>query len=654
MTAAVGAAGTPPLVLSTAEVYHIATLKDGVHMRKVILPAIAVVALSVLAGAACSSPPPEAGVEGDSAVLAGHPAALSGDSSSNSNGGDLAYSWQVTKSPEGSMAQIESPGSSNTNLTPDVPGVYEISLTVSEGGRDSSPSAFTVEAMPWFTEVTAAAGVPGGGEQNFKNGFGPGASWADYNGDGLPDLYAASAGNNMLYRSNGDGTFTDVAAEAGVLAPCNAYGVAWADYDNDGDQDLYVVCHSEDQGVTIHHEASEPNYLFRNNGDGSFTDVAAEAGVDNVAHGSGATWVDYDSDGLLDLYVANFGIYGDGEEGMGDRNVLYRNNGDGTFADVTDQAGVAGQHGPVRYRWAGGQLVKSGMTFESIWFDYDNDGDQDFIECNDQGVSPLYRNEGDGTFADVTEAAGMFVLGSCMGIDAADYDKDGHQDVYFTNYNENYLWQNNGDGTFTERGREAGVDDFNVGWATGFVDYDNDGYLDIYVTNGLVGVSKEDGGGGGKPRLEPNVLYHNNRDGTFSDVSVPSGFGNPGVGRGTAVADFDGDGWVDFYVVNADGDNALYRNELTGRNNWVMVTLEGGPGNRDGIGARVTFHTDEWTQIAEVRGGSGYLGGNARDIICGLGSMSEVREIEVAWPSGKVTRLQNVEANTALTIREAG
>ncbi len=621
-------------------------------MPRITLPAIAVVTLILAAIAACSNPPPEASVQGDSAVLAGHEAVLSGDSSSNPNGGELSYEWQIAATPEGSAAQLSSPDLSVINLTPDVPGRYEISLTVSDGDRKSKPQAFVVEAMPWFTQITEMAGVPGGAPQDFRNGYGPGAAWIDYDADGHLDLYAASAGDNFLYRSNGDGTFTDVAAEAGVTAPCNSYGVAWADYDNDGDQDLYVVCHGEDQGVDIYHKSTEPNYLFRNEGDGTFADVTTEAGVGSVGHGTGATWVDYDADGHLDLYVANFGVYGEFGEGMGEHNVLYRNNGDGTFADVTDEAGVLGSEGPVVYMWNGGDLVRSGMTFESLWFDFDNDGDQDFIECNDQGVSPLYRNDGDGTFTDVTEAADMIVLGSCMGIDAADYDKDGDLDVYWTNFYENYLWRNNGDGSFTEVAVEAGVDEANVGWATGFVDFDNDGWMDIYVTNGLVGVGVEDGGASGQSILEPNFLYRNNRDGTFEDVSRLAGFDDQGVGRGTAVGDFDGDGWVDFYLVNADGDNVLYRNELTGRNNWVMVTLEGEQGNLDGIGARVTFHTDEWTQIAEVRGGSGYLGGHGKDIICGLGGMTTVDEIEVVWPSGKVTRLTDVEANTALTIRE--
>ena len=465
-------------------------------MQKIVLPAAVAIVIIAVALAGCSSPEPEANVQGDSTALAGHAIALSGDASSHPDGNPLTYSWQIARAPEGSMAQLVSLDLPSTHLTPDIPGEYEVSLTVSDGRRDSPAKAFVVQAMPWFTEITESAGVPGGGTQNFRNGFGPGASWSDYDGDGDPDLYAASDGPNMLYRSNGDGTFTDVTAEAGVTAPCNSYGVAWADFDNDGDQDLYVVCHSEDQGVSIEHKASEPNLLYLNNGDGTFTDVAPLAGVDHVAHGSGATWVDYDADGLLDLYVANFGIYGEEGEGMGDGNVLYRNNGDGTFTDVSEQAGVRGQHGPVRYRWAGGKLIKTGMTFESIWFDYDNDGDQDFIECNDQGVSPLYRNEANGTFTDVTEARGHVRAWDAAW---ASTRATTTRTATWTSTGATTTRTSCGTTTATAPSRRSpqmlGVADFmNVGWATGFVDYDNDGYLDIYVTNGLVGVPVEEGG----------------------------------------------------------------------------------------------------------------------------------------------------------------
>jgi hypothetical protein len=597
---------------------------------------------------------PIAQVDGDTAALIGDVISLDGSASVDPDGDPLLFSWEMTRTPKGSQATLTGLDLSDARFTPDLPGEYEVRLVVSDGELDSSPDALVIEAMPWFIEVTDEAGVPGGGIQSFVSGAGPGAAWGDYDNDGDLDLYVATDGPNMLYRSNGDGTFTDVASQAGVNGPCNSYGVAWGDYDNDGDMDLYVVCHSEDQGASVEHQAYEPNILYRNDGDGTFTNVAREAGVDHIAHGAGATWVDYDSDGLLDLYVANFGIYGDFGEGWGDGNVLYRNMGDGTFLDVTAQAGVRGHVGRVKYVWAGGDLMRSGMTFESLWFDYDNDGDPDFIECNDQGVSPLYRNNGDGTFSDVTEAAGLVILGSCMGIDAGDYDRDGDLDVYWTNYHENFLWRNNGDGSFTEVAEQAGVADFMVGWATGFVDFDNDGFLDIYVTNGLIGVSVEDGGTGGKSRLEPNVLYRNNGDGTFSDVTAMAGFGDPGVGRGTAVGDYNNDGALDFYVVNADGTNILYRNEIGTRNNWLKLSFEGSESNRDGVGVRVQIYTDEWSQIAEVSGGSGYLGGNGKELVCGLGQLTEVSRIEVIWPGGAVQSFRNVAVNQTIVVREPG
>ena len=533
-------------------------------MQKIVLPVAVAMAIIAIALAGCSSPEPEANVQGDSTALAGHAIALSGDASSHPDGKPLTYSWQIARAPEGSMAQLVSLDLSSTRLTPDMPGEYEVSLTVSDGKRDSPAKAFVLQAMPWFTEVTESAGVPGGGAQNFRNGFGPGASWSDYDGDGDPDLYAASDGPNMLYRSNGDGTFTDVTAEAGVTAPCNSYGVAWADFDNDGDQDLYVVCHSEDQGVSIEHKASEPNLLYLNNGDGTFTDVAPLAGVDHVAHGSGATWVDYDADGLLDLYVANFGIYGEDGEGMGDGNVLYRNNGDGTFTDVS-RAG--GRSRPAR---PGALPVGRRPARQER-----HDVRVDLVRLRQRRRPGLRRVQRPGSQPALPQRGKRRVHGRHRGrghVRAGELHGHRRGRLRQGRPLRRLLEQLQRELPVAQQRRRhlhgdwpetPGVADFmNVGWATGFVDYDNDGYLDIYVTNGLVGVPKEEGGGGGKARLEPNILYRNNRDGTFTDVSVAAGFGNPGVGRGTAVADFDGDGSVDFYVVNADGDNALYRNEL--------------------------------------------------------------------------------------------
>jgi predicted nucleotidyltransferase len=237
--------------------------------------------------------------------------------------------------------------------------------------------------------VTAEAGVGGGGAQDYTDGTGPGAAWGDFDDDGDIDLYVTADGPNMLYRNDGDGTFTEISASAGVGAPCNSYGAAWGDYDGDADLDLYVVCHSEDHPADLDHQADEPNLLYRNNGDGTFTDVGPEAGVDNIAHGAGASWVDFDTDGRLDLYVANWGTgdwtVGKAGRGLGERNVLYRNNGDGTFADVTDAAGVGGKVDLWDFDFSLGRGVAAG--------DYDNDGDIDLYVVKADAPNVLYRND---------------------------------------------------------------------------------------------------------------------------------------------------------------------------------------------------------------------------------------------------------------------
>jgi len=297
-------------------------------------------------------------------------------------------------------------------------------------------------------------------------------------------------------------------------------------------------------------------------------------------------------------------------------------------------------------------LTRTGMTFSSLWFDYDNDGDQDVVECNDQGVSPLYRNDLNDSFVDVTEEAGLFVLGDCMGIDAGDYNKDGWLDIYWTNYHENYLWQNNRDGTFTEVGQTAGVADINIGWGTGFLDFDNDGYLDIYVTNGIIGLSIEDGNTEGKPSAEANILYRNKGDGTFEDVTQVAGIGDAGVGRGTAVGDYNNDGAIDLYVVNSDKHNLLYRNNIGASNNWIKIKLVGSDSNSFGIGARVTVKTETSDQLYEITNASGYLGGNGIELLCGVGQDVKVDEINIDWPSGLQQTLKNIKVNQMVIVKE--
>jgi hypothetical protein len=242
-----------------------------------------------------------------------------------------------------------------------------------------------------------------------------------------------------------------------------------------------------------------------------------------------------------------------------------------------------------------------------------------------------------------------------MGVDSGDYDRNGYLDIYWTNFRENYLWKADGQGLFMESAKDAGVADDLVGWATEFVDFDNDGWLDIYVVNGVIGLPVEVTGpdfGHGKSVVEPNALFRNNGDGTFSDVTALAGFDHSGTGRGSAVADYDNDGDLDIYLVNADGPNVMYRNEIGNRSNWVKLRFTGEASNARGVGVRVRLDTGEWSQIAEVKSGSGYLSANDPELIFGLGDLELATTIVVQWPSGAVQTLRDVTANQTLNVQE--
>jgi hypothetical protein len=249
--------------------------------------------------------------------------------------------------------------------------------------------------------------------------------------------------------------------------------------------------------------------------------------------------------------------------------------------------------------------------------------------------------------------AGLGLRGECMGVDSADIDGDGFFDIYWTNYNENFLWKSNGGRTFREVGKRAGVADPFVGWGTGFVDFDNDGLLDIYGVNGLIGPSKEMMSDPyGQPLAEPNFLYRGNGDGTYTDVTDLAGFGDAGVARGVAIGDYDNDGDLDLFVVNADGTDILYRNEIGNRNNWLKLRFEGSQSNRGGVGVKLHVITKEWRQTLEIKSGAGYLSGNGPECLVGLGDLSEAPGLVVLWPSGVVQTLRDVPVNQTITIRE--
>ena len=340
----------------------------------------------------------------------------------------------------------------------------------------------------------------------------------DVDGDGKPDLTVANnTSNTVSVLRNLDPLFLEVGASAGVDDAGTGEGAAWGDYDGDGDQDLYVVNYGS------------ANKLYRNNGNGTFTEVGVSAGVADTGNGNGAAWGDYDNDGDLDLYLTNNGT-----------NRLYRNNGNGTFTEVGAAAGVA----------------NVGYGIGTAWGDYDNDGDLDLYVVNYGSANLLYRNNGNGTFTEVGVAASVNNAGTGYAAAWGDYDNDGDLDLYLANNGTaNRLYRNNGNGTFTEVGAAAGVADAGSGFGVAWGDYDNDGRLDLYLTN----------------FGQPNRLYRNNGNGTFTEVGAAAGVDDGGNGVGTAWGDYDGDGDLDLYMVN-QGTNRLYRNNGNS-NRWLHVKL---------------------------------------------------------------------------------
>ena len=535
-----------------------------------------------------------------------------------------------------------------------------------------------------FVDVTAEAGVTfrhihgGSGEKYFIETMGTGAVFFDYDNDGDVDLYMVNGAllpgcelevtpTNVLYRNEGDGTFTDVTQSAGAGDTGYGMGCAAADYDNDGDLDLYVTNFG-------------PNVLYRNNGEGTFTDVTERAGVGYPSWSAGCAFLDYDSDGDLDLYVANYVAFhldmstegftpymaGHASDWTPDEktypdpvnfedlpDVLYRNNGDGTFTDVTKEAGVFNPHGK-------GLGVVCG--------DIDKDGDIDIYVANDETRNFLYRNNGDGTFTDIGFTAGVGYdedgqPQAGMGVDLGDYDNDGDLDIVVANFQNEVvcLYRNEYGGFFIEVSFFAGIGRNTmpyVNFGTGFLDYDNDGDLDLFVANGHVldNVALLD------PTYsygQPNNLFRNDSPGragrhTFTDVGSISGEGLQikKVSRGTTFGDYDNDGDVDMLVLNSNDTATLLRNDGGNRNNYLIVKTVGTKSNRDGIGARVKVVAGDLTQIREVKSGSSYMSQNDTRLLFGLGDRAQADLVEVRWPSGTVDGVEQIPARQLLIVEE--
>ena len=549
-------------------------------------------------------------------------------------------------------------------------------------------------AFTTFSNITAQAGVEGNGRWDADT-YGPGAAWGDFDRDGLLDLYVTDSrtlgvfvplhkGPNHLYRQNADHTFSEVTNETGT-ATNGSYGASWGDFDNDADLDLYLTNYGD--GSTFY-SPGEPNVLFKNllseSGVARFADVTEAAGVGGSAHSTSSAWGDYDNDGWLDLYVANLGIMNHMTWWLrNESNVLYRNNRNGTFTDVTfsvgGEGGVAGGNFepgmgdpqqfvfiPVAYNgtrddyttdWVGGlnrDKGPSGMSFAAAWFDADRDGDLDLLVGNDHGLNAFYRNSGDGTFRDDTLQAGFGIIGSGMGFAVGDYDSDGDLDVYQSNFNLDYLWRNRGDGTFEEVSARAGLEDVLVGWATAFADFDNDGDLDLFVDNGRVFQNASMLGSRSKPERQPDRIYRNNDDGTFTEVTGTAGLENDLNSMGAGVADFDRDGDVDIYVGNTDGPETLWRNNAQAEapKAWLEVELIGTVSNRDGVGAKVQVSAGGRSFFREMTGGSSYLTSNPSILHFGLANATRVDAVDVFWPSGLHTRLTDLPPSQIVKAKE--
>jgi len=521
-----------------------------------------------------------------------------------------------------------------------------------------------------YIDVTKEAGIiwthidGRSGQKYCMEMLGSGAAFFDYDADGDPDLYLVNGAplpgditeeipTNRLYENNGDGTFTDVTQKAGVGDTGYGHGCAVGDYDNDGNLDIYVTNYGS-------------NRLYKNNGDATFTDVTEKAGVAEPRWSTSCAFADYDRDGYIDLYVVNYLEYNLDENpwcGIKEKDIraycepdnfkaqtdtLYRNNGDGTFTDVTKLAGI---------------FNPTGKGLGVVWGDYNNDGHSDIYIANDSTENFFFTNMGDGTFSEVGFMIGVAlnengVAENGMGTAFGDWNNDGWLDLTVTNYADqtNTLYHNDGDGFFTDATsttKTAKITYPYLGWATAFVDIDNDGFGDIFVANGHLQDNLTELGLQGTYEQQ-NLLLLNKKDGTFTDVSNSLGPGMilEDVSRGATFADYDLDGDIDILVTNSNTPPRLLRNDGGNRNNWLQIKLKATQTSSDAIGARVMVTAGDLHQIREVQSGDGYLSQRELKLHFGIGDHDSVDKIEVRWVSGDIQIVEDVPANQILLLQE--
>jgi len=541
------------------------------------------------------------------------------------------------------------------------------------GQNQTSPPK---NSIAYFTDVAQKAGLTApivfGGKDTKKyiiETTGTGAAIFDYDNDGWPDIFivngttlegfpSGQAPTNHLYRNNRDGSFTDVTVKAGLNATGWGQGVCVGDYDNDGWEDLYVTYYGK-------------NRLYHNQS-GVFTEVAEKAGVSGSgkAWGTGCAWVDYDRDGHLDLMIANYVDFdlataptpGErpscvwkgvpvmcGPRGLGSaKNILYHSRGDGTFEDVTTKAHIDQTDGH--------------YAFSVSTFDYNDDGWPDIYVACDSTPSILYRNNRDGTFTDVAVVAGAAFNEdgreqAGMGATIGDYNGDGRLDIFKTNFSDDTstLYRNNGDGTFDDVTSAAGLGLYTkyLGWGTMFLDFDNDGWPDLLLVNGHV-YPEVDKNNLGSNYQEPRILYHNLGKGTFADISSSAG---PGItmtasSRGLAVGDLWNDGRISAVITNLNALPSLLVNQVRSPNHWIAIRTVGTKSNRDGIGARISVKAGGRTLVDEVRSGSSYNSSSDMRVHFGLGSAMKVDSVQIRWPSGLQEHFDNLPVDSIQTLKE--
>jgi len=544
-----------------------------------------------------------------------------------------------------------------------------------------------------FTDVTAKAGLSKAvntsgsatNKQLLLEEMGGGAAFFDYDNDGWLDIFLVNGTSldpavrernpaSYLFHNNRDGTFTDVSQQAGLIHSGWGQGCCVGDYDNDGFDDLFVSYFGR-------------NVLYHNNGNGTFTDVSEKAGVTGSSDrwGAGCCFLDYDRDGHLDLFVANYVSYDParapkpgeamyclynnipvpcGPQGFtGGTNILYRNRGDGTFVDVSEESGITRPRGASSMVFVGRNWQPTGSYgMGAAAADFDNDGWPDIYVASDTAPSLLYRNNHDGTFREIAVPAGCAfdengVAMSGMGVGLGDFDGDGWMDIVRTNFSEQVttLYRNYGNGAFEDASIKAGlgVNRKYVGFGVGFLDFDNDGWKDLFLANGHV-YSQIAGRKIHLTYKEPKVLYRNLGNGRFEDVSAKAGpaIKAENLGRGCAFGDFDNDGDVDVIINNLDGPPTLLRNDGGNRNNWIMIKCVGVKSNRSAIGARVRITSGARSQIDEVMSGSSYYSQNDFRLHFGLGSATKVDSVEIAWPSGLKESFKSLASNHLYVIQE--